>query len=435
MVIDFASPGKTGKIQPRRVPFGSLCLIMIKSSKGRKLLRKMKILRISTAYPEYIDYFYRKNPTLTSASYHQQRTALEYDSFAWSNFWAKPMATHGYEMEEILVSSPFMQKAWWAEMFPQKHLPPDFDTIAIEQIKKFQPDILWFDDHSAPLLQKIKQEVKSIKLVLGWMGSAIPTQNAVEHIHCIISCAPETVEKLRAQGHNCEHMDHGFAPEILARLNPSKTSLDLIFIGQIIKATQFHEQRGKLLELLGEQLHLIIYSSLTNLERSHEAKIFLKKAAHLAYQLTKPIGMENIFERFSQKAVSQRNKKLEKFLRQPVFGLDMYQAISDAKVVLNIHADSSYAYASNMRLFETTGVGSCLLTDWKNNLPKLFDTNQELVSFSSAEECIEKAKFLLEHQKEREKIARAGQAKTLAKHTILHRSNILHEIIQKNLRK
>jgi hypothetical protein len=35
--------------------------------------------------------------------------------------------------------------------------------------------------------------------------------------------------------------------------------------------------------------------------------------------------------------------------------------------------------ATNQRLYEVTGVGSVLVTDWKSNMPDLFDLDREVV--------------------------------------------------------
>jgi spore maturation protein CgeB len=112
-----------------------------------------------------------------------------------------------------------------------------------------------------------------------------------------------------------------------------------------------------------------------------------------------------------------------------VYGLDFYQVIRDSWVSLNIHADSSPRYASNMRLYEATGVGSCLLTDWKSNLPALFDIDKEIVSYRSSAEALEKARWLLEHPQERDEIARRGQARTLRDYTFGHQARELDSVI------
>jgi len=102
-------------------------------------------------------------------------------------------------------------------------------------------------------------------------------------------------------------------------------------------------------------------------------------------------------------------------------------------VTLNSHIDISRGSASNMRLFEATGVGSCLLTDAKSNLQEMFVSDQEVVTYRSVDECLEKASYLLEHEAVRAGIAAAGQRRTLADHTFAHRAVLLDEIIRRLL--
>lgn len=88
----------------------------------------------------------------------------------------------------------------------------------------------------------------------------------------------------------------------------------------------------------------------------------------------------------------------------------------------------------NIRLFQTTGVGSCLLTDFGNNLHQLFVADSEVVTYKSVSECIEKVKYLLSHEQTLQSIAFAGQQRTLKDHTALQRCRQMDEIFQKSLR-
>jgi len=101
--------------------------------------------------------------------------------------------------------------------------------------------------------------------------------------------------------------------------------------------------------------------------------------------------------------------------------------------VLNIHIDISPRSASNVRLFEATGVRSCLLTDWKENLPELFELDHEIVVYRNIDECLEKARWLLENQEKRKEIAFAGQRRTLRQHLYRHRAVPLNDIIRRML--
>ena len=50
----------------------------------------------------------------------------------------------------------------------------------------------------------------------------------------------------------------------------------------------------------------------------------------------------------------------------------------DNNFVLNIHSDEFWLITGgNIRMFEATGVGSCLLTDHKQNLQDLFIPDEE----------------------------------------------------------
>ncbi len=82
-------------------------------------------------------------------------------------------------------------------------------------------------------------------------------------------------------------------------------------------------------------------------------------------------------------------------VKPPLWGYDMYRQLQRSKIALNIHIDMAEQYAANMRLYEATGVGTMLLTDWKTNLPELFETGKEVAAYRSTEECVELVKYYL----------------------------------------
>jgi spore maturation protein CgeB len=125
---------------------------------------------------------------------------------------------------------------------------------------------------------------------------------------------------------------------------------------------------------------------------------------------------------------------LRNSIREPLFGLEMMKALARAKIGFNIHVDAAGKYAGNIRLFEVTGAGSCLVTDWKQNLHELFDIDKEIVTYSSAPECLEKVTWLLNHPAKRKAIAAAGRARTLSHHSFEVRSRQLNAIIEENFK-
>ena len=118
---------------------------------------------------------------------------------------------------------------------------------------------------------------------------------------------------------------------------------------------------------------------------------------------------------------------------KPLFGIDYYRLLMRSKIVFNLHSEAAENTVDNMKMFEITGVGACLITDTGSNMKDLFEEDKEVVTYSSMEEAIEKVKFLMNHEEERKKIAQAGQARTLRDHTVKQRCEVIHEIIKKKL--
>lgn len=113
----------------------------------------------------------------------------------------------------------------------------------------------------------------------------------------------------------------------------------------------------------------------------------------------------------------------------PVWGTQTAQILRDSKVVVNIHGSHSGPFAANLRLYETTGVGSFLVTDNKANLHEILEPDTEVVAYRNPEECARLIRYYLDHDEEREEIASAGQRRTLHDHTYDKRMIRLLELL------
>jgi spore maturation protein CgeB len=120
-------------------------------------------------------------------------------------------------------------------------------------------------------------------------------------------------------------------------------------------------------------------------------------------------------------------------LHEPVIALEYFKVLARSKINLNNHIDCAGEFAGNIRLFEATGVGSCLMTDWKVNLPEMFEPDVEIVTYRTADECAEKVRYLLDHEDELRSIAAAGHRRTLRDHTYRKRAERVDEIFSRLL--
>lgn len=398
----------------------------------------MKILILETMYIVAEKNFYTKYPELLKASYEVQKRKFDENFNYWAAGWCDALNERGYLAENIIVSVKPLQQAWKNENF-KKQGTDSLHEIAIQQIKHFNPDVLWFDMIDAELLQKIKETCPKIRLILGWVGSAIAKSKQWEYLDIICSCAPESVERLNNAGYCAKQLHHAFNPKVLKYVNKKEEIRDEVsFIGQIVRENEFHLQREKLLLELSGEINLKIYSPSFYFGYGDMIDCMLKKILYYLVVRGRQYGFEGLINqvpiikkslKWQQAPNYPINFKLKRKLKKPVFGLDMFQTIRSSAITLNVHADTSPLYASNMRLFETTGMGSCLITEKKKNINELFIADKEIVTYNSSEDCVEKIKWLMEHPIERRVIANAGKERCLKDHTFEQRVNRLEAII------
>ncbi|MCC6473471.1 MAG: glycosyltransferase family 1 protein [Burkholderiales bacterium] len=79
------------------------------------------------------------------------------------------------------------------------------------------------------------------------------------------------------------------------------------------------------------------------------------------------------------------------------------------------------------RVFEVPGAGGFLLTEKAPNLERYYRPEEEIATFATAEECAKRIRHCLAHPEERDRIARAGHARTRAEHTYGRRLSALLE--------
>ena len=415
----------------------------------------MRLIRITTNYITYLREIYSRNLSLENQPYLSQYAYLMSDCFGWADFWTHALNKLGYEVWEPVANAEVMQKKWAIEN--NINFDPNSWLLGIvkHQIISYKPDILFADDYhtfNKDFLNELRDSCKSIKLVIGWCGAPYDDENVFSAHDLVLSNIPELVAEFQNLGHRSQYFKHAFEPRVLKyigdTINSRTLNSDILFsfAGSIVAGKLGHKQRIKLLKQLIKNIDMDIFCDLNQFSSK---EIFLGRLKPLFYDLVNLLTQIDTF-----KHILKKIPKFQKFMnmktrpsfyrqidrdiiskvRRPVFGLEMFKVLSKSSVTFNNHIDISRNSASNMRLFEATGVGTCLLTDWKPNLHELFEPDYEVVTYRSVEECIEKAKWLLDNPTERDKIAKAGQARTLREHTFDHRALVLDDIIQNFLK-
>lgn len=388
----------------------------------------MRFLVLNTDYPSFLDWLYQQEKNLEDESYVVQKKVRNESLFGVADFYSHNLKKLGHEAWDVTANSEHMQKAWAREYglpledetsirarmqiirevaskTPIRHLkhlfrplirslekPPRwYYEILLAQIKHYQPDVLLIQAMHAFSSHFLKTVKKDVPFILGQHAANVLSDKMDWSCYdLVISSFPPTLEWFKSKGISAEYHRLGFDPRVLSYLGNREKIYDVTFIGSFYN---IHSSRVDFLEDL--------------YKHNIEINIWGPDVDSVSH-----------------------NSPIRRFYRGQSWGRDMHNTFYKSKIVLNHHGDIA-PYANNVRLYEATGVGSLLLTDWKVNLQDLFDDKKEVIAYHSVEECAEFIHHFLEYEQERETIALAGQKRTLGEHTYFHRMEELVEIVQR----
>lgn len=372
--------------------------------------KTMKILIIDPHYSTFLDNFYLKNPEAAKKSYDAQKEMLFEECFGTANFYSLNLKKLGHEAQEIIPNNTILQNQWAKECDLKNFLPIFLNKtpkigerikeiweyrILSAQIKEFSPEIIYCQSLSWPnatFLKKIKKS-SNAKLIVGQV--ACPTdfnKKKLAGFDLILTSFPHFVERFKNIGITSEYFKIGFEASILNKIKSSPQKYSSVFVGGI---SRHHAAFIEIFEYLSQNTKINFWG-------------------------------------YGAKRLPANSPVLEKH-RGEAWGLDMYNILYNSKISINRHIDTAESYANNMRLYESTGVGTLLITDHKDNLHELFEIGKEIETYKTKKELLEKINYYLTHEEERQKIAAAGQQRTLKDHTYKKRMIELINILNKYL--
>lgn len=84
----------------------------------------------------------------------------------------------------------------------------------------------------------------------------------------------------------------------------------------------------------------------------------------------------------------------------------------------------------NQRVFDVPASGGFLLTDFREEIPELFEIDREIVCYNDPEEAHDKITYYLAHPEERNRILTAARKRILQEHTYPHRMDRLLQSVE-----
>ncbi len=397
----------------------------------------LRFLILNADYPEFLFRLYTQHPGLERQPFAEQMRVRMETQFGMADFYSYNLRQQGHQAWDIQVNNEFMQKAWahehglrveeatslpprlqsrfqmlrWlAARTPLHRLKPLFPLfrhalrllrrppswyyeILAAQIKHYQPDVL-LNQEMDSISPRFLREMKAYARLLVGQHAATRLSGAEDYsgYDLVISSFPPTVDYFRQRGIPAELSRLAFEPRVLSGLEGEEKTFDLTFVGSFYLV---HSSRIALLETLCANFP--------------QMRIWGPEIDQVA-----------------------RHSPIRQCYVGEAWGREMYQILRRSKITFNHHGDV-LPYANNMRLYEATGVGTLLLTDWKPNLHEVFEPGREVVAYRTAAECVELIRYYLQHEDEREEIAQAGWQRTLREHTYAHRVGELVELVGRHL--
>ena len=346
---------------------------------------------VGTCYGAFLAHHEQQHPVLRQALYAAQLAALQGTGFGDADFYSRGISDAGWRAHDVVANHATLQAAWARENGFEAH-QGDLAAILVEQMRRLQPDVIYLQDlglASADLLARLRPHTR---LIVGQIASQVPPGAELAGLDLIMTSFPHFVERFREAGLQAHYQPLAFEPRLLGSLGTRRPTLPFTFVGGISAA---HTQ--------GTQL--------------------LAEVAALTPLQLRGYGAQQLAD---GSLLAQRHQG-------EAWGLDMFGYLRASRITLNRHIDVAGRFANNMRLFEATGTGALLITDYKDNLDGLFKVGAEVLAYRSAGECADLVSYFLAHPEEAEEIARAGQARTLRDHRYAQRMAETAELLEQRL--
>ncbi|MCK5104067.1 MAG: glycosyltransferase, partial [Cyclobacteriaceae bacterium] len=324
------------------------------------------------------------------------------------------MNSLSYDSHFIVANNPYSQQQWMREnKMELKNDKAAILEVARKQVDRIRPDILYLTDPITFDSRFIRLLSWKPKLVLGWRAANIPADTDWSEFDVIMSSLSgirNTALKLGAK--SVEHFFPGFPEWINTHVGDVKPEFDVVFSGTW--SLNQHPHRNRYLNVIADE------ASKENL------------------------GFTCAFYINGQKEILPAS--VAKYNLGPRFGIAMHQALNTGRIVVDGRGilelkhsskagniDLAGKQTANMRIFEATGSGCFLLTEYHDNLQEYFRPGVEIETFRNEKELTEKIYYYLDNPEERKAIARRGQERCLREYSMAKRASEFDHIIHKHL--
>lgn len=295
----------------------------------------MKIFQNSGLYPAYRRSFDIRNGVLQS--FDARRELYLKDRFGALHYLL-PIVEGDPDGFFTNGDDEVLQRTWATEHgLPAKCT---MDEILQAQIEEHKTEVFYNLDPMRYGSEFVKRLPGSVRYSLAWRAAPSPGADFSAYSR-VMNNFPSILETYRRFGWSVAYFTPAHDPVMNDYSKRIDRPIDILFVGGY---TRHHQKRALILEAIARLSDR--YSIRYHLERSRMTQL-----------AETPLGIWPPLGRY------RRPPEIRDISAPPVFGLDLYEALSKAKIVLNGAIDMSGQDRGNMRCFEAMGCGALLFSD------------------------------------------------------------------------
>ena len=348
----------------------------------------MRLFQNSGLYPAYLN---RLNRLATGATtFAQRRQAFLADRFGALHF-LKPVLDDEPDAFFTNGDDATLQRLWAREHgLPNK---ASLEDILLAQIEEHRTEVFYNIDPTRYSSAFMNRLPGSVRRKIAWRAAPSPGANFSAY-DLVVCNFPGILESYRLAGWKSAWFAPAHDPLMDRFAANQNRPIDVLFVGGY---TRHHRKRSELLEAvsaLGGEHNVALHLDRSRLTRLAEAL---------------PSWVPGLGQH-------RRPDAIQRVSRPPVFGLDLYLLLSQAKIVLNGAIDMAGADRGNMRCFESMGCG-CLMVSDTGIYPEGMVHAETMMTYDTSPQAVALLKECLANPMETASVANAGYQKIRSRYS------------------
>jgi spore maturation protein CgeB len=388
----------------------------------------MKIAFLDSIYPEHVEQVYKENPNLKNNSSEEQVEFIRWHALSSYVRWFEILENRGFETCTFNSNLNSVNFTWAKENNYKNCSNNNIWRIGIEKIKRFNPDMIFVFTPSTYIennfLTELVESLNTKPKLVAWYGANCGSEKIFRYFSLTLSNSKQLVQSLREKEINSEYLQHSFDPIILDNIqSPKKKINKTVFFGNLDYSSDDFQPRTELLQEIASKTKSIdIYGALKKPTLTERFKNkYLDTRHEFSKSVSNFIPLQKLQYWSDKNNLPTRSLSIKanfaRRVKAPLYGKEMLQKLSKYKIALNYHNAHTGNYACNMRLFEATGLGCCLLTDNKSDLKDFFTPEKEVITYNNLDELEENINYLIKNPKICNEISKLGQKRCLQNHS------------------